>query len=57
MSNTQHAQPVSKITDAARRRMEKKTAQEQLMAVLRELRDPDDVPDADDSSVSREALR
>lgn len=51
MSDT-HRQP-SKITEAARQRMQRRTAQEQLMDVLRELRedDPPDVPDADDSSV------
>lgn len=47
----------SKITPAAHQRMQKKTSQEQLMDVLKELRtedkESDTVPDADDSSVTK----
>ncbi len=47
----------NRTTAAARARMRQRTAQEQLNENLRELRDPDDVPDADDSSIRPEPLR
>ena len=52
MTDTQRQQPGSKITPEARKRMEKRSAHNQLGDVLRELREPDvpEVPDADDSS-------
>ena len=48
----------NKVTAAARARMQQRTAQEQLMDVLRELReeDPPYVPDADDSSATRDGV-
>ena len=55
---TDDHKPGSKITPAARERMQKWSAHNQLADILRELREePNDVPDADDSSVKPESLR
>lgn len=50
---TPNPKPTGKITPEARKRMQQRSAHNQLADVLRELRDePNDVPDADDSSVT-----
>lgn len=58
MNQNHDHKPGSKITPAARRRMQKWSAHNQLTEVLRELReeDPPDVPDADDSSATRDGV-
>lgn len=49
--------PGGKITPAARERMARHTAQQQLNDTLLELMTPpDDVPDADDSSATRDEV-
>lgn len=42
-----------KITDPATNRMRTRTAKQQLAAELASLRGPDEIPDADDSSVAK----
>lgn len=50
----------SKITEAARQRMAHQSANQQFAEAMRELRelreDPRDVPDADDSSATRDEV-
>lgn len=59
MTDTAYSPPFSsKITEDARERMARRTAQQQLSDTLRELReaDPPEVPDADDSSATRDGV-
>lgn len=55
---TDDHKPGSKITPAARERMQKWSARNQLADILRELREdaPPYVPDADDSSATRDGV-
>lgn len=54
---TDDHKPGSKITPAARERMQKWSVHNQLADILRELREePNDVPDADDSSATRDGV-
>ena len=57
MLETYSNKQASKITYAARERMRKQTAKEQLEEAKQSWStEPEDVPDADDSSISRSHL-